>query len=226
MDNRFDIQRQELLSASQAMLDRGLVTGTAGNASVRLSSNDAWSNTENAAFIVTPSSVQYESLQLDDLVVVNSDIEPLNGDSIPSTESLLHHAIYKARPDVQAIMHTHSTFATVAGIAGRPIRPVIDELVVYVGGAVDVAEYGEPGSEELAEFAVVALAEKAACLLPHHGMCAVGSTASQALEICTLVEKAAQIYFYARLWNGAVELPTDALERERAIYRMRSGFDV
>ena len=226
MDNRFDIQRQELLSASQAMLDRGLVTGTAGNASVRLSSNDAWSNAENAAFIVTPSSVQYESLQLDDLVVVNSDIEPLNGDSIPSTESLLHHAIYKARPDVQAIMHTHSTFATVAGIAGRPIRPVIDELVVYVGGAVDVAEYGEPGSEELAEFAVVALAEKAACLLPHHGMCAVGSTASQALEICTLVEKAAQIYFYAQLWNGAVELPTDALERERAIYRMRSGFDV
>ena len=226
MDNRFDIQRQELLSASQAMLDRGLVTGTAGNASVRLSSNDAWSNTENAAFIVTPSSVQYESLQLDDLVVVNSDIEPLNDESIPSTESLLHHAIYRARPDVQAIMHTHSTFATVAGIAGRPIRPVIDELVVYVGGAVDVAEYGEPGSEELAEFAVVALAEKAACLLPHHGMCAVGSTASQALEICTLVEKAAQIYFYAQLWNGAVELPTDALERERAIYRMRSGFDV
>ena len=226
MDNRFDIQRQELLSASQAMLDRGLVTGTAGNASVRLSGNDAWSNAENAAFIVTPSSVHYESLQLDDLVVVNSDIEPLNGDSIPSTESLLHHAIYTARPDVQAIMHTHSTFATVAGIAGRPIRPVIDELVVYVGGAVDVAEYGEPGSEELAEFVVVALAEKAACLLPHHGMCAVGSSASQALEICTLVEKAAQIYFYAQLWNGAVELPTEALERERAIYRMRSGFDV
>ena len=225
MDSNLDSQRQQLLSASKAMLDRGLVTGTAGNASVRLSDNDAWTDTENAAFIVTPSSVPYESLQLDDLVVVNSDIEPLNGESVPSTESLLHHAIYTTRPDVQAIMHTHSTFVTVAGIAGKPIRPVIDELVLYVGGSVDVAEYAEPGSEELADFAVTALAEKAACLLPHHGMCAVGSSASRALEICTLVEKAAQIYFYAELCNGVVELPPNVLERERAIYRMRSGFD-
>jgi L-fuculose-phosphate aldolase len=226
MNNNFENQHQELLDASKAMLERGLVTGTAGNASLRLADNDAWADAANAAFIVTPSSVPYESLQLDDLVVVNSDIEPLNGESIPSTESLLHHAIYKARPDVQAIMHTHSTFATVAGIANRPIRPVIDELAIYVGGSVDVAEYGEPGSEELAKFAVAALAEKAACLLQHHGMCAVGSSAQKALEICTLVEKAAQIYFYAELWNGVVEVPPDALERERAIYRMRSGFDV
>jgi L-fuculose-phosphate aldolase len=226
MSNDFQTKRQELLDASKAMLDRGLITGTAGNASIRLADNEAWSDAANAAFVVTPSSVPYESLQLDDLVVVNSDIEPLNGESIPSSESLLHHAIYTARPDVQAIMHTHSTFATVAGIANKSIRPVIDEVVVYVGGSVDVAEYGEPGSDELAEYAVVALAEKAACLLPHHGMCAVGSSASKALEICTLVEKAAQIYFYAELWNGVVELPPDAIERERAIYRMRSGFDV
>lgn len=226
MDNNFDTERRELLDASKAMLDRGLVTGTAGNASMRLSNNDMWSDNENPAFIVTPSSVPYESLRLDDLVVVNTDIDPLIGESIPSSESLLHHAIYTARPDVRAIMHTHSTFATVAGIANRPIRPVIDELVVYVGGSVDVAEYGEPGSDELAEHAVNALAEKAACLLPHHGMCAVGSSASKAMEICTLVEKAAQIYFYAELWNGVIELPPDAIERERAIYRMRSGFDV
>ncbi|NQW16221.1 MAG: class II aldolase/adducin family protein [Chloroflexi bacterium] len=226
MEKLFDIQRQELLSASKAMLDRGLVTGTAGNASVRLADNDEWADANTAAFMVTPSSVPYEQLRSNDLVIVNSEIEPLDGESIPSTESLMHRAIYQARPDVQAIMHTHSTFATVVGIAGKPILPVIDELVVYVGGQVDVAKYGEPASDELAEFAVEALAEKGACLLRHHGMCAVGTSVSRALEICTLVEKAAQIYFYSELWNGSIELPPDAIERERAIYRMRSGFDV
>ena len=77
----------------------------------------------------------------EDLVVVNGEIEPLGGEQIPSTESLLHHAIYRARPDVESVMHSHSLFATVAAVMGRPIPPVVDELAIYVGGSVDVADY-------------------------------------------------------------------------------------
>ena len=225
MADQWISKREELLDAAKLMLGRGLVTGTAGNVSVRLSESAGWQDPAIPAFMVTPGSTSYETMTVDDLVVVNGEIEPL-GEQIPSTESLLHHAIYQARPDVEAVMHSHSLFATVAAVTGRAIPPVVDELVIYVGGPVDVAEYGEPATDELAAAGVTALGEKGACLLRHHGMCAVGSSAARALEICTLVERVAQIYFYAALADEAHLLPADVVEREAAIYRMRSGFEV
>ena len=226
LDSQWDIQREELLEAAKLMLSRGLVSGTAGNVSVRLSESSEWEDPEKPAFLVTPGSVSYETMTRDDLVVVNGEIEPLGGEQIPSTESLLHHAIYRARPDVESVMHSHSLFATVAAVMGRPIPPVVDELAIYVGGSVDVADYAEPATDELAEAGVAALGQKGACLLRHHGMCAVGTSAARALEICTLVERVAQIYFYAALADGAHPLPADVIEREQAVYRMRSGFEV
>jgi L-fuculose-phosphate aldolase len=222
MPQEWHKERNELLAATQAMLERGLVSGTAGNASVRLPVGES----SEQLFMITPASRPYESMTTADLVVVTEKLEPLDGESIPSTESLLHMAIYAARPDVAAIMHTHSIFATVAAVAGKPIPPIVDELVIYVGGAVEVSDYGEPGSEELAEAGVKALGDRRAVLLRNHGMCAVGTSPSDALAICTLVEKVAQIYLYADQAGGANLVPAEAIDRERAIYCLRNEIDI
>ena len=213
-------ERHALLSAVKEMAKRGLVTGTAGNASSRLTAPG-----EPGRFLITPAATPYETMETSDLVVVDEELEPVEEEGIPSTESLLHLGIYRARPDVQSIMHTHSVFATAAAVAGRDIPPIVDEMLVYVGGPIRVAEYGRPASQDLADHAVAALGDRKAVFLRHHGMCAVGKNPQEALEICTLAERVAQVYFYAALAGSVRTLPDDVIESEIAIYRMRSGFD-
>ena len=98
-------------------------------------------------------------------------------------------------------------------------------MVVYLGGPVEVAEYGFPGTEELADAAVGALGDRRAVLLRNHGMCAVGETIEAALRNAVLVERIAQVYAFAQMAGGATLVPEDAVEAERAVYKMRYGLD-
>ncbi len=118
-------QRDELLAAVLEMDRLGLVSGTSGNASVRIIDAPG-PNT----FLVTPAALPYSTMTPDQLVAVGDDLEPIEGDGVPSSESLLHLAIYRARPDVNAVMHTHSVYATTLGVAGRPLPPIVDDVVV------------------------------------------------------------------------------------------------
>lgn len=212
-------ERALVLAAVKEMARLGLVSGSSGNASVRLPTERG-----EERFLITPAGKDYSRLTGDVLVAVNGDLEPVDGDGIPSTESLLHLAIYRARPDVGAVMHTHSVYATALAVAGRPIPPVMDEMVVYLGGQVEVAGYGFPGSEELAAGAVKALGDRRAVLLRNHGLCGAGATPDEALRACVLAERAAHIFLLAEAAGGAKLLPADAIEAERAAYMMRSGF--
>ena len=208
--------RSELLATVREMHRQGLVAGSSGNASVRLPA-------AGERYLVTPSGVTYDGMTEADLMEVDGELEPVDSDGIPSTESQLHLAIYRARPDVSAVVHTHSLYASAAAVAARPVPPVIDEMVFYIGGAVEVAEYGFPGSEELARSAVAALGDRRAVLLRNHGMCAAGPDCREALRVAVLVERSAQIYLMAELAGGAARLPKDAVAAERAAYLMRAG---
>lgn len=221
MNNNFESERQELLNAALAMAAKGLVTGTAGNVSMRLPRNGGAKR-----YLITPASVQYENMKRSSLVLIDDNIEPVDGYGIPSTESLLHLGIYNARDDINAVMHTHSVFATVAAVMGRPIPPVVDELVVHIGGTVEIADYATPASEELAHAAVDALGDRRAVLLRHHGLCVAASTPSEALGLSALVEHVARVYFYAQLAGNASTPPLDAIAAEQQIYRMRNGLDL
>ena len=128
----------------------GLVTGTSGNVSMRLGSGDE-------LLAATPSSVPYGDLTEDSIVVTDFDVEPVEGELPPSSETLLHVAVYRARPDVGAVIHTHSVYTSVAAVAGLEIPPIIDEMVIAVGGPVKVSAYAFPGSEELADSVCEAL---------------------------------------------------------------------
>ena len=210
--------RQQLFDAVMEMERRGLVAGSSGNASIRLSPVDG-----SERYLVTPAGLPYERMTPDDLVEVDEKIEPVCGDGIPSTESALHLGIYRRRPDIGGVVHTHSLYASVSAVIGKPIPPIIDELVVYLGGPVEVAEYGFPGTEELAEAAADGLGDRRAVLLRNHGMCAVGETIEAALRNAVLVERVAQIYAFAQIAGGATQVPADAVEAERAVYMMRYG---
>ena len=210
--------RQQLHAAVVEMERRGLVAGSSGNASVRLAPVN-----DEERYLITPAGLPYEEMTPDDLVEVDEAIEPVNGEGIPSTESALHLGIYRQRSDVGAVVHTHSLYASVSAVIGKPIPPIVDEMVVYLGGPVEVAEYGFPGTEELAEAAVDALGDRRAVLLRNHGMCAVGETIEAALRNAVLVERIAQVYAFAQMAGGATLVPENAVEAERAVYTMRYG---
>ncbi len=197
---------------------RGLVSGSSGNVSMRLGVEGG-----QERYLITPAGVAYDVLSGKDLVVVDSELEPVGSELVPSTESLLHLAIYHGRPDVNAVVHTHSLYASVAAVTATHIPPIVDEMIVYIGGPVEVAAYGFPGTPELANAGVEALGDRRAVPLRNHGMCAVAPSLEEALRVAVLVERVAQIFVHAETLGGAVELPDYAVETEREVYLMRAG---
>lgn len=213
-------ERRAVADTARRMLDLGLVAGTSGNVSLRLPPDQDHKD----LFAVTPSGVSYDGMRAEDVVVADFDIEPLAGEMTASSESLLHVAIYEARPGVASVIHTHSVFATIAAVAGADIPPIVDEMVVSLGGPVRVASYGFPGSPELAGNVCEALGESSAALIRSHGAVGVGRTLDEALEVCAMVERAAQIFVMASLMGKDIlPLPQEVVEAEIAVYRMRHG---
>ena len=194
----------------------GLVMATSGNVSARVTGSAG-----RQLMAITASSTGYDQMATRDIVVVDFEGEPVLGDAVPSSESLMHGAIYAARPDANAVVHTHSAYASALAVAGLAIPALIDEMVVYVGDSVQVAEYGAPGSQELADQVVAALGERNAVLLRNHGLVGIGHAVTEALNVCQMVERMAQIYIAARAIGRDHPLPADVVATELEVFRMR-----
>ena len=212
--------RLKVAEAARRMCALGLVSGTAGNASVRLDPADAGGR---GLMAVTPAAVRYDEMDAEDVVVTDFEIETVVGERAPSSESLLHAGIYTRRADVRAVVHTHSVYSSAFAVAHRDLPPALDEVLVYVGGAVRVSEYGFPGSQDLADNVCAALGENKAAFIANHGAVAVGDSPDEALDICLLVERACQIYILAQSLGGAVPIPARFAAAEAAVYRMKNG---
>ncbi len=208
-------ERQAVLEYSILMEKKGLVVGTSGNVSCRLPPLDG-----RGIMAITPSRRYYDTLSAEDIVVVDFDAEPVEGDLVPSAETLLHAAIYIARPDVWAVFHTHSVYASALAVAGKEIPPILDDQVVFLGGSIQVAPYGLPASEELSRNVTTALGERNAALLANHGTVAVGKDLRRAMTAAELVEKAAQVYVMASSLGKVNLLPPDIVEVGQAFFRM------
>ena len=130
----------------------------------------------------------------------------------------MHGAIYQNRLDIQAICHTHSVFATAMAAARKPIPGAVEDLVQIVGGDVRVCEYALPGSKELGQNVIKALEGRHAVLLANHGMLGAGRDLNEALKICQVVEKAAQITIFAKVLGGVVELSQEDIDFMRDFY--------
>ena len=200
-----------VLAAAKDMLRRGLVEGTAGNISARQ---------EDGSIVITPSSVDYADMQLDDLVVIDPDGATLackEGRS-PSSERMLHLACYRAFDDVGSVIHSHPVHATMFAITHQDIPACIDEFAIYVGGEVRCTEYAPSGSSEVGLQAVKALDGRGAALIANHGMVAVAAHPAAALHITALVERSACITWGARALGALHPLPDKVNQDFAAIY--------
>ena len=209
-------EKNAVLQTALKMADLGLTTALSGNVSTRLPSEDG-----RDLLAITPLGVRYSQLTVQDIPVVDFNIEPVEGDLAPSSESLLHAAIYRARPDVGAVIHTHSLFCSVAAVSGREIPPIIDEMVIAIGGPPRLSCYAAPGSQDMADNVCAALGDRGAALIRNHGAVGVGGDLEEALDVCALLERVAQVFYYVSLLGTVHSLPDDVVESEKAIYRMR-----
>ena len=209
---RYSSQIHEIIHICKEMLKKGFILGTAGNVSVRVK----LPNGENAA-IITPSSVDYTNLQLEDLVLIDENGEKVAGKRNPSSERRLHLSIYRERDDVKAVIHSHAPFSTALSIAKMPLGPFVDEIIPFIGGC-EVSEFGMAGTDELAENAVTALGNNMTVMIANHGNVGCGKDLEQAWFACQLVEFAAKIQHHAATLGTMYAIPEEAEDSEKEIY--------
>lgn len=209
MNQQLTISKMVVEKGKQ-ILAANLTVGTWGNISCRIPGEN------NIA--ITPSGMSYDVLVPEDVVVLDLEGNIINGIRKPSIEVPLHLSIYKARKDVKAIVHTHSAYATAMAVARKEIPGAIEDLVQIVGGNVRVNEYALPGTEQLGINTIKALEGRNAVLLANHGVVGVGRDLDEALKVCQVVEKSAQIILFAQLMGGAVELSEGDINEMRNFY--------
>jgi L-fuculose-phosphate aldolase len=206
---RFGQARAEVVAAALELLGSGLVRGTAGNVSVRPDGGEL--------VVMTPTGVDYRRLDPADVSVVGLDGRLVEG-LAPSSELPMHLAVYRARADVGAIVHTHSVFATTLAVLGEEL-PGVHYVLAHAGRRVRVAPYATYGLEALARGCVEALGADGAVLLANHGVLAVGSALPDAMVVAEAVEYTAELYWRARQLGTPAVLPDEELDRVAAAFR-------
>jgi L-fuculose-phosphate aldolase len=200
-----------VLDAAKDMLRRGLVEGTAGNISARRSDGN---------IVITPSSVDYADMELDDLVLIDPEGAVLQAKDgrHPSSEKGLHLACFSAFDDVGSVIHSHPVWATMFAVSHQPIPACIDEFAVYCGGDIRCADYAASGTPDLGANAVKALEGRGAALIANHGLVAVGPRPDKVLHITALVERTAQIVWGSRALGGPVPIPEEVNRNFAGVY--------
>ncbi len=175
---------EQILTVSKRLLDLGLNKGTSGNVSVR----------DDDGFIITPSGQAVEQMTPRSMVYMDLHGKA-EGGKTPSSEWRFHRDIYQARPDVNAIVHTHSMFATTIACMRKDV-PAFHYMISVAGGDnIRCAPYALFGTQALSDVALVALQDRKACLLANHGMIAVGKHIEQALSIAVELENLCEQYW-------------------------------
>lgn len=204
-----DQVKAAVLAAATSMHESGLVSGTAGNVSGAVG---------DGRYVLTPSSVPYVDMTLEDLVVVDLDANVLDGHRSPTSEMPLHLECYRAYPEIGGVVHCHARHSSMFAVAHRRIPAGIDEFVIYIGGDVPCADYRQSGSRELATEIARHLGDRSAALMANHGLLCVGKDVADALHSAEVVEHNAQIIWGAEALGGVRPLPANAVEDFTNIY--------
>jgi L-fuculose-phosphate aldolase len=203
--------REAVLATAKRMLAEGLVEGTSGNISGRL---------PDGLVCLTPSSVAYDTMTLDDLVVVEPDGTVVEGTRSPTTEKDLHLATLNRYPELGAVIHSHAVYATMFALAHEPIPAVIEEVVVYLGGDVPCCDYRGTGTAALGEEVAARLTDRGAALLANHGLVTCAATPAKALHNAALAERTAKIVWGARAMGATIHpLPAKVGTDMAGVYR-------
>ena len=203
-------EREQLLAIAQKLVETGLNKGTSGNASVRF----------EGGFLVTPSGMAVDEMSAASMVQMAFDGSYEQG-KIPSSEWRFHRDILASRIDVNAIVHTHSMFATTLACLHKDIPPFHYMIAVVAGDTIRCAPYALFGSQALSDNALAALTDRKACLLANHGMIALGRDLDDALAVTVEVENLCEQYWRA-LQLGEPHILTEAEMRD--VFQQFKGY--
>jgi L-fuculose-phosphate aldolase len=203
--------REDLVRCMKTLLDRGLITGIGGNASIRLEGADE--------VLITPSALYKGELKPDDIVKIDLDGNVKEGLFKPSIEWYFHTAIYKKRLDINAVVHTHSPMTTGLALAGKKIEPVTLESAVMLSD-VPILEFKYPGTRELGDQVAESIMGHRAVILQNHGVIAVGYDLIEALTTIEVLEEISTMTFVASHFGGAKLIPSDQIELIKKLYRI------
>lgn len=187
---KYDRYKEEVLRYSQMMLAKGYTVGTGGNVSMLVDRGDI--------LAITPSDREYMELTPDDICIVDFDLNLIEGKYNPSRETVLHIAVYKNRPDANAVIHSHPIYTSIFALINRPIPAIFDEVVMTIGDITDVVPYALSGSDDLVNNVKEKLSNRCNCyVLQNHGALSIGTSIGKAFRSLELMEKSSQIYYSA-----------------------------
>lgn len=201
--------KKKLVSIAKKADDEGLCKHKSGNFSIK--------DKETGYILITPSGIDRQNLSYEDICIVDSKLNVIEniGNRKPSSEVLMHIYAYNTRKDINAVVHTHSRFATSFAVLKKEIPPIVYEATYY-GGTAYVAPYGRPGTKKLAESIVEPLKKSDACLLESHGAITVGEDIEGTYLKAKYLEEIAEVYYRTLILNGNKEpnaLPIDELQK-------------
>ena len=214
MDTNNTELKEQIIRICLRLDEMGYVVGTYGNVSARV----------DGGLIITPSRVDYATLKAEDLVTVSLDGEVLEGTRFPSSEMEVHRFIYIARPDVGAILHTHSLHATAVSCTGKGIPVIVEEQSQVIGDEIHCTNYVPAGQHmALGPECARALGASNSVLLANHGVVSCGRTLDEAIFVARITERVSQMYLLASAAGGVNVIPHEYVTSERDRYLHKYG---
>jgi L-ribulose-5-phosphate 4-epimerase len=202
--------RQEVWECNMDLPKRGLIVMTSGNVSGR--------DPESNLVVIKPSGVAYEKLTPADLVVVDLDGNIIEGTLKPSVDTETHLYVYKHRPDVFGMVHTHSTYASVFAVLGKPI-PSLLTATGMLGGEIPLGDFMPISGKEIGEEIIKKIGDSLAILMQSHGVFTIGKDASQATKMAIETEEIAKISYFALLMGNPILLSKTQVDGVAHVYR-------
>lgn len=205
--------KKAICSYGKLLYDRGMLAGTDGNISVRL---------DDERIMITPSGVAKGRMEPDQTIIVDLYGKQLQGNLKPSSELPMHLFVYRSRPDIKAVVHSHAPYATSFAAAGIELADdILPEIVVFIGG-IPLTDYAPPGTDAVPKSLEPHIEENNAFLLRNHGLLTIGSDLDQAYNRHETVEHYARIVHLARQLGNINAIPSDDFKR---LEKMRKKLD-
>jgi len=207
--------RMEVCELHQELPRNNLVVWTSGNISSR--------DPDSGLVVIKPSGMMYPDLTPDKMVVLDLDGKIVEGTLKPSSDTATHLYIYRQRPDVNGIVHTHSPFATAFAAVGKPIPPVLTAICDEFGGEIPLGGFAPIGDEAIGMEVVRSIGTSPAILMQNHGVFTVGKSARAAVKAAVMVEDAARTVYYAMQLGELIPIPDEMVARLHKRYKEQYG---
>jgi L-ribulose-5-phosphate 4-epimerase len=207
--------REELVTLNQALPENGLVTWTSGNVSIR--------DPESSYVAIKASGVKFADLAPESIVVVDLEGNLVEGEFKASSDTASHLYIYRHRPDVNGIVHTHSNYATAFAALGRSIPVYLTAHADEFGGPIPCGGFALIGGEEVGKIVVESIGSSRAVLLKNHGVFTIGATGEAALKAAVMVEDIARTVWLALQIGQPDEIPAEMIEKLYHRYQHEYG---